>query len=212
MALTLHFHPLSSFCWKVLIALYESRIDFTPQVVDFGDAGSREAFFKLWPIGKMPVLEDDEAGLVVPESTAILDHLAGRFASARWLLPADPAAAREVRLQDRLYDQYIHHPMQKIVTDRLRPPESRDAFGVADARRLLDTALDLMEARLPDPASFTMADCAAAPALFYADKVAPFGASHPGLTRYLGSLTVRPSIARVLREAEPFFQYLPRED
>lgn len=210
----LHFHPLASYCHKVLIALYESGIDFTPRLLDLGDPAAAAAFVALWPVGKMPLLVDD--GRVVPESTIILEHLATRFPSAAWLLPADPVAALETRLRDRFFDLYVHTPMQKIVADRLRPAAAKDPYGVEEARRQLGVAYAMIERDLADGPwaagdRFTMADCAAAPALFYADLVAPLGAAHPRACEYLARSKERPSYARVLREAEPYFVHFPRE-
>jgi glutathione S-transferase len=212
MALTLHYHPLSSFCWKVLIALYEKQLDFERVLIDFGDPGSAGAFRALWPLGKMPVLED--GALALPETSIIIEHLDLRHPGPVPLIPTDPAAALEVRLRDRLLDLYVHLPMQKIVGDRLRPEAQRDGFGVEEARRGLRTAYALIESRFaPAPwaagADFSLADCAAAPALYYANRVEPFAADHPGLALYLDRLKARPSVARVLEEAEPYFHMFP---
>jgi glutathione S-transferase len=216
MALKLHHHPLASFCWKVTIALYESGISFKSQVVDLGAEESRRMFFAVWPLGKMPVLEDAAANRIIGESTIILDHLAGRFPSASWLLPGDADAVREIRLRDRVFDLHVQQPMQKIVTDRLRPAGQGDAHGVAAVRQDLRAALDFVEARWRSGAwaageAFTMADCATAPALFYTDKVAPFRSSHPNTWGYLQRVSRRPSVARVLEEARPFMHLFPEE-
>jgi glutathione S-transferase len=216
MALTLYHHPLSSFCWKVSIALQESGIPFEPRLVDLGDGESRRRFLAVWPLGKMPVLHDSDANRTIPETTIILDYLAARFPSAAWLLSGDAEMVREIRLRDRFFDQYVHQPMQKIVTDRLRPAGQDDAFGVETARKTLRTALDFVEARWTSGAwaageAFSMADCAAAPALFYADKVAPFRSSHPDTWAYLQRALARPSFRRVLEEAQPFMHLFPAE-
>ncbi|MGZ5986603.1 MAG: glutathione S-transferase family protein, partial [Caulobacteraceae bacterium] len=109
MTLTLHMHPLSSYCHKVLIALYELDVPFEAAFLNLGDEAERAAFFALWPVGKMPVLEDKAAGVVLPESSVIIDYLNRRFGGD--LIPADPEAALEVRLQDRFFDLYVHTPM-----------------------------------------------------------------------------------------------------
>jgi glutathione S-transferase len=216
MALILHSHPLSSYCWKVLIALYENDIAFTAQRLDFGDPDSLASFKSLWPIAKMPVLVDEERGAVVPEASIVVEYLALHHPGPARLIPADPGAALEVRLRDRFYDLHVHQPMQTIVGDRLRADGEKDPTGVAAARRALATAYDLIEARFaPSPwaagSEFGLADCAAAPALFYANKVQPFEADRPSIAAFLDRLKARPSFARVLAEAEPYFGMFPAE-
>lgn len=214
MPLTLHFHPLSSFCQKVLIALYENGTPFERHIVDLGDAESGGAFRKLWPIGKMPVLRDEDRERTVPESSVIIEYLDLFRPGANPLIPADPVLALAARLSDRLFDLHVQLPMQKIVGDRLRSAGKTDPQGVADAKRALVTAYDFLEADLGSKAwaaggIFTIADCAAAPALFYADKVMPFRDSHRTLARYFARLTARPSVARTLAEAEPYLKLFP---
>ena len=214
MALQLHFHPLSSFCWKVLIALHESGLEFEPHVVDFGDDASREAFVALWPLRKMPVLHDTATGETVGETSIILEHLAARFPEAAWLIPPDPEQALRVRFLDRVFDLHVQQPMQQIVADRIRPEGVLDAVRVAQARTRLRIACDHVERDLVTGGwavgdRFSMADCAAAPALFYADKVMPLAEAHPRCLAYLGRLQARPSFARVLAEAEPYFAMFP---
>lgn len=215
MSLTLYFHPLSSFCQKVLVALYENETPFEPRIVNLLDEAERADFRKLWPIGKFPVLRDEAHGAVIPESTIIIEHLARRYPDRTALLPADPELAQEVRLRDRLFDLYLNVPMQKIVTDRLRPAGRNDPHGVEEARTLLGTALDVVDREMAAKTwaagdVFTMADCAAAPALFYADKVAPLADRWPRAAAYLGRLKARPSYARALKEAEPYFANFPQ--
>jgi len=215
-SLTLHFHPLSSFCHKVLIALYENDTPFTPQIVNLMDEGERTAFRKLWPIGKFPVLRDDARGKTVPESSIVVEYLDRHYPGVTHFIPSDAEAARKVRLNDRFFDLYIHLPMQKIVGDRLRPADKKDPHGVAEARAQIANALDMIErGMLQHPwaigEGFTLADCAAAPSLFYADKVMSFGATHPNAAAYLERLKQRPSYARVLQEAEPYFKFFPQE-
>src|SRR5215831_16669225 len=118
MSLTLHFHPLSSFCWKVLIALYENDIAFTPNQVDLTDPAERAAFLKLWPIGKFPVLVDAVRGETVPESSVVIEYIDRHYPGRTRLVPEDAEAAMQTRLRDRLYDLYVHLPMQDIVGDR----------------------------------------------------------------------------------------------
>jgi glutathione S-transferase len=214
MALTLYYHPLASFCWKALIALYENGTPFTPHIVDLANPEAAAAFRKMWPIGKFPVLRDDARDRTVPESSIIIEYLAQHYPGKTALLPADAELARQVRFRDRFYDLYVHEPMQKIVTDRLRPEGRHDQHGVEHAKGVLQTALGMIDADMGSRTwamgeAFTMADCAAAPALFYADKVMPFAATHRHAAAYLGRLMQRPSFARVLEEAQPYFKMFP---
>jgi glutathione S-transferase len=214
-SLTFHFHPLSSFCQKALIALYENDTPFTPQIVQLGEAASRAAFTKLWPIGKMPVLRDDARDRTVPEASVIIEYLALHYPGAVRLVPADPELAWQARLSDRFYDLYINEVVGKIVTDRLRPADKHDVQGVEQARALLATALAMVEREMAARHwamgdVFTLADCAAAPALFYANLVMPFGESHKNAAAYLARLQTRPSYARAAREAEPYLALFPR--
>jgi glutathione S-transferase len=216
MSLTLHFHPLSSFCHKVLIALYENGTPFTPNIVNLQDEGERAALRKLWPIGKFPVLRDDARDRVVPESSIIIEYLDQHYPGKTKLIPADADAARQMRLRDRYFDLHIHLPMQRIVGDRLRPADKKDAYGVDEARDLMGRALGALEGQMASRTwamgdDFTMADCAAAPALFYADKVSPLAEKYRNVAAYLGRLTQRPCYARALKEAEPYFKYFPKE-
>jgi glutathione S-transferase len=215
-SLTLHFHPLSSFCHKVLIALYENDTPFTPNIVNLMDEGQRAALRKLWPIGKFPVLRDDARDRTVPESSIIIEYLDQYYPGKTRFIPADADRARQMRLRDRYFDLHIHMQMQKIVGDRLRPGDKKDPHGVAEARALMATALGALEGQMASRIwamgdAFTMADCAAAPALFYADKVAPLLPAFPNVAAYLDRLKQRPSYARVLSEAEPYFKFFPKE-
>lgn len=212
--LTLHLHPLASYCWKVLIALYEAGTPFRAAQVD-GAPKDNAAYAALWPIAKMPLLQD--GARIVPETSIIIDYLQAHHPGATSLIPADAEAARDVRLWDRFFDLYVHTPMQKFVSDRMRPEQARDAMGVADARATLDTAYAMLERRMADRTwaageSFSMADCAAAPALFYAEPVHPYRATHPALAAYFERLLQRPSVERVIREAQPWFRYYPFVD
>lgn len=214
MSLTLYYHPLSSFCHKVLIALYEKEVAFAPHLVDLGDPEQRDAFRRLWPIGKFPVLKDESRGETIPESTIIIEYLEQHYPGTTRLLPQDPELVLRTRTLDRFIDLYIHLPMQRIVGDRLRPEESRDPYGVGEARQMLGTALDILDQDMrkrtwANDGDFSLADCAAAPALFYADKVMPLASQHPNLAGYLERLKQRPSYARVLTEAQPYFHMFP---
>ena len=216
MSLKLHFHPLSSFCWKALIALYENDVPFTPYLVDLGNSEARAAFVKLWGIGKFPVLQDDARNEIVPESSIIIEYLDAHYAGRTRLIPEDPGRALQARLRDRFYDLYVHLPMQKIVVDRLRPEGKRDPHGVEEARAQLRTSYAMIEQQMASGGwamgeDFTLADCAAAPSLFYGNMAEPFGDGHKYVAAYLERLKARPSFARVLREAEPYFQMVPKE-
>ena len=210
--LTLHYHPFSSYCQKALVALYENGTDFTPHLVDLGDPEARAALRALWPICRFPVLVDDDR--TIPESSCIIEHLALRHPGPVELIPTDAGAALEVRLEDRFYDAYVHTPMQKIVGDALRPDGARGPHGVAEAEALLDLAYDMIEARMADRTwacgeAFTLADCAAAPALFYGDWARPIGPDRPRVAAYRERLCARPSFARAIDEARPWRKHFP---
>jgi glutathione S-transferase len=212
MKLKLYLHPLSSYCHKALLALYENDVAFEPIVVD----GSTYADFrKTWPLGKFPVLVDETREEVVPESTIIIEYLALHYPGKVPLIPAHPDEARRVRMHDRFVDLYLHTPMQKFAADRLRPADQKDPYGVEEARRAFHAALEIFESQLADKTwvmgeQFTMADCAAAPALFYGDIFyGPLQQSHVRAASYLERLVSRPAYARVLREAKPFMHLLP---
>ena len=214
MSLTLHYHPLASFCWKVLIALYENGTPFKPHIVDLGDPSASAAFKRLWPMGKMPVLQDHARGRTIPETSIIIEYLDEHYPGGARLVPSDPDLALRTRLSDRFYDLYVSEPMQKIVGDKLRPPGRGDPQGVDVARETLQTAYGMIERDMATRLwavgdAFTMADCAAAPALFYANQLMPFGDSHPNVARYFDRLVERPSFARVIEEARPYFAMFP---
>lgn len=217
MTMKFYYHPLSSFCWKVLIGLYEKGVAFEPVLVNLADPAEAAAFIKLSPMRKMPAIA---AGAdIVNESSIQLEWLDQNLGGPK-LMPADPKQALDVRGWDRFFDTYVHYPMQRIVGDRLRGADQRDAYGVAENRTQLRAALDVIEAHMAQMGgrtfasgeTFSLADCSAAPALFYADKVAPFEQTHPNTAAYLKRLSERASFARVLQEAQPFFQYFPKED
>jgi len=214
MTLRLYFHPLSSFCQKVLTALYENDTPFVGEVVNFMDPKEDAAFRKLWPLRRFPILRDEARDKLVPESTTIIEYLDLHFPGRTRLIPADPERAWGTRFWDRFLDLYIHVPMQKIVTDRLRPSGSSDPFGVDQARQLIETAYGLLDQHMAggewvNEAGFSMADCAAAAPLRFADLQVPIGA-HKNLAAYLERLKARPSFARVWSEAEPYLAMVPK--
>jgi len=212
MALILHYHPLSSFCWKVLIALYENGAPFEARMVDFGDPEARAAFQALWPTAKIPLLEDD--GRVVPETSIMIEHLDRRHPGRIALLPRDPDERLETRLWDRIFDLYVMDPMQRYIAQLLRPEAERDSRTRAESLQGLNHAYDLIEDRMGARTwaageGFTMADCAAAPAMFYAGIVQPFPPEHRILADYYERLMARPSVRRAIAQARPYFQYFP---
>jgi glutathione S-transferase len=215
MSLKLYYHPLSSFCQKVLIALYENDTPFEPHLVDLADEASRADFLKVWPVGKFPVLRDDAKDRTVPESSIIIEYLSLQYPGRTPLMPADADLARQVRLRDRFYDLYVHEPMQKVVGDRLRPATSKDPYGVEQAKARLQTSYGMIDGEMATKSwamgdAFSMADCAAAPSLFYANLVMPFGDTHRNVAEYFGRLMDRPSFARAVKEAKPYFGLFPK--
>jgi glutathione S-transferase len=217
MSLTLHFHPLSSFCWKALVALYENNTPFTPHTVNLGDEAERAALLQLWRVGKFPVLHDHARDQIVPESSVIIEYLDRHYPGETQFIPSDGELAWQTRLRDRFYDLYVHLPVQKVVGDRLRGKENKDPHGVEEAKGRIRLCYDMLEQEMTAKLNwavgeaFGMADCSASPALFYANKVLPFADSHQNLAAYFDRLKARPSFARVLREAEPYFAMFPQE-
>jgi glutathione S-transferase len=215
--LTLYYHPLSSFCMKVLIALYENDTPFTPHIVDLMDETQRSAFLKIWPAGKFPVLRDEARNRIIPETSVIIAHLDRHFPGAVRLIPDDADVASQMHVYDRVFDNYVNQNMQRVVFDRLRPADQRDPYGVDQAKTHLRTTLDMIERDIAGRTwimgdDFTMADCAAAPALFYADKIIPLKDNHRQAAGYLGRLVRRASFLRVLKEAKPYLAMFPKDD
>jgi glutathione S-transferase len=168
-------------------------------------------------MAKMPVLHDAARGDVVPEASIMIEWLQRHYPAQTILIPHDPGLQLEVRLWDRFFDLYIHAPLQKLVNDRLRPPGHQDSTGAAEARATLTSAYDLLEGRMQSAHwvtgdSFTMADCAALPALFYSAAAQPFSPSHPHVTRYFERLLTRPSVQRAIEGARPYFHLFPMRE
>lgn len=213
MSLDVFLHPLSSYCHKVLIALYENDIPFDAKRID--DPAVAAEYEKLAPLKRFPVLRDTERGRVIPESTIIIEYLHSHYPGPVQLIPEDADAACHVRLRDRFFDNYLHTPMQKFAADAMRPEGKKDPYGLEQARAQYVNALGLVEAEMavrPWAAgdAFTMADCSAAPALFYGNHFyGPFRDTHPNAMGYLDRLMARPSYARALEEAKPFMHLLP---
>jgi glutathione S-transferase len=200
---------------KVLIALYENDTPFTPHIVDLSDETAAANLKKLWPIGKFPVLRDEARNETIPETSIIIEYLDRHYPGKTRFMSDAPDRALQIRLQDRFYDLYVQLPMQEIVGDRIRPANKRDPFGVAQAKERLVGVYEMIERDMAGHTwavgnEFSMADCAAAPALFYANKVLPL-ADHKNTAAYLERLTQRPSYARALKEAEPYFRFFPEE-
>ncbi|MDD0843528.1 glutathione S-transferase family protein [Pseudomonas sp. Gutcm_11s] len=212
MALELFAHPFSSYCQKVLIALYENDTPFEYRLLAPEQPQNMQRLTELWPLRRFPLLLDD--GQPVLESSVIIEHLQLRHPGPVRLIPADPIQALEVRLMDRVFDNYISTPQQKCVFDALRQEGERDAYGVSEARRMLDTAYAWLEQRLQGRTwaagdSFSLADCAAGPFLFYADWTQPIGEAFPTLRAYRQRLLQRPSFTRAVDEARPYRAFFP---
>ena len=206
----LYAHPFSSYCQKVLVALYENATPFDYRSLE--DPANRSALAQLWPMQRFPVLRD--GGRTLVEATCIIEYLDRHYPGPTRFVPEDAEEALRVRFAERFFDFYVQDNMSKIVTDRIRPQGRQDDFGVEKAKGELAAAYDALEARLPQGMwptgdAFTLADCAAAPALFYAGKVQPFADTHPKLAAYYDRLCLRPSFMRVLDEAEPYFKMFP---
>jgi glutathione S-transferase len=212
MALQLYFHPFSSYSQKALVAFYENDIAFEPQVLGGPDSAASQRLASLWPIKRFPVLVDGDRTVV--EASCIVEYLGLRMPGPVKLIPDDPHAALEVRMMDRFFDNYVSTPQQRIVFDALRPEGDRDPFGVRQAREALQTAyawLDGVMARREWAAGerFSLADCGAAPFLFYADWTHPIGDAYPNVTAYRRRLLQRPSFARAVDEARPYRHLFP---
>lgn len=212
MALELFGHPFSSYTWKALIALYENDTPFAFRTLGPDHPGNGAAFAALSPVGKFPVLVDGDRAIA--EATAIIEYLDVAHPGAVRLVPDDRLAAIEVRMLDRLFDNYVMTPMQTIVGDALRPDDQRDAYGVDRARAMLDTAYAWCDRHMATrdwaaDGAFSLADCAAGPSLFYADWVHPIGDRFPALAAYRARLLARPGIRRCVDEARPYRPLFP---
>lgn len=210
MPLTLYAHPFSSYCQKVLMALWENDTPFAYRHME--DPGAGEELAALWPIGKFPVLVDGDRTIV--ETSIIIEHLDQRHRGAVRFLPDDPVAALEVRLLDRFFDSYVMNVTTLPVNEALRPAPDRLDEIKGKAIASLDIAYGWLERRLAgrDWAAgdgFSLADCAAAPSLFYADWVNPIGEAYPWLRAYRARLIQRPSFARAVEEARKYRHYFP---
>ena len=212
MPLSLYYHPLASFCHKVLIALYERDIEFDRRVINLADEADRAELKAIWPFAKFPVIRDHANKRDIAEASIIIEYL-DSCGAAEPLIPRDRDEALEVRFWDRIFDNYVQVPLQHIVADRL----SGARGDMTTARSTLATAYRLVDGHVASRVwvaggGFSMADCAAAPALFYASSIQPFPDEHPNLKAYFDRLTERPSFHRVLEESKPYFSLYPFAD
>ena len=211
MSLEFFGHPFSSYTQKALIALYADGTQFEYKKLDVEDP---EPFFaelgRYWPFCKFPVLVDE--GRVIAEATVVIEHLQAHHRGANEWIP-EGEHGRRVRFLDRFFDLHVMNNMQKIATDPIRPEDCRDQFGVDTARKDLNIAYDWIEEQLGEPwaagEQFTLADCAAAPSLFYADWVEPIGSSRAKLSTYRERLLSHPAVSRCVEEARPFRPLFP---
>ncbi|HEX5684462.1 MAG TPA: glutathione S-transferase family protein [Ideonella sp.] len=212
MALQLYYHPFSSYSQKALVALYENAIPFEPQSLDGPDSPASRRLAELWPMKRFPVLVDGERTIL--EASCIVEYLALHRPGPVRLIPEDPDEALEARMLDRFFDNYISTPQQKIVFNALRPAAARDAYGEQEARDMLDTAYAWLNERMAGREwavgdRFSLADCGAAPFLFYADWTHAIGDAYPHVKAYRRRLLARPSFARAVDEARPYRPYFP---
>jgi glutathione S-transferase len=212
MALQLFFHPFSSYSQKALIALYENATPFTPRTLSPDDPATGAEFADHWPIRRFPILVDGERTIL--EATTVIEYLDVAHPGPVRLIPQDAQAAIDVRMMDRVFDNYVSTPQQRVVYDALRPAAVRDAHGVAEARAMLEKVYEWLDARMATrewaaAGQFSLADCAAAPSLFYADWTHPIAERFAHLRAYRARLLARPSFARAVDEARPFRPYFP---
>jgi len=212
MTMDLFGHPFSSYTWKALIPLYENGTSFTFRNVDPAEPNNGAELKRRWPIAKFPLLVDGQSQVM--EATSIIEYLDAVHAGPTRFIPDDPAAAREVRMLDRIFDNYVMNVMQEIVNDRLRPAEFRDPAAVATARGKLDRIYSWLDELMASRewawnGGFSLADCAAAPSLFYADWVHPNDARFTALAAYRARLLARPSMAKAVDGGRPYRHYFP---
>ena len=213
MSLTLWSHPYSAYGQKASVALYELDLPFEPKLVEAGNGAVMAEFRALSPFGKMPALVDTSTGRTLYESSIVIEYL-DQLSDGGRLIPADPEAALEARLVDRMVDTYAGGPMNRIIPRKFRPAGNEDPFGDAQDEAVLAGAWDWLESRLADGRTwgagetFTLADCGAAPILTYARRLVPFG-DRPRLRAWHARLMARPSFVRALEDAAPFGDLMP---
>lgn len=208
--LTLYGHPISSFTWKVLTALYENETPFDSITVD---QNTYADFIAKWPMGKFPILLDSDRKRMITETSVIVEYVDIHYPGRTRFVPQDIDTALEVRRWDRVFD-HLNTTMSKIVVDAIRPDGQRDPYGVEEAKRIVRSIYVVIEAQLGDRAfivgdSFTLADCSAAPALWYATRNVPLDVAFPRTAAYLERLKARPAFARAVKESEPLFHMYP---
>jgi glutathione S-transferase len=211
MSLALFAHPFSSYCQKVLIALWADGTEFEYRMLDQEHPENFEELKRHSPFALFPLLLDD--GKPVIETTCIIEHLQAHHPGKNRWIP-DGELGRRVRLLDRFFDLHVMNNMQVPVFDKLRPDGANDEFGVTRARERLHVAYDWLEANLGDGPwaagdDFTLADCAAAPSLFYADWVEEIGPERPKLAAYRARILAHPVVARAVDEGRPYRAYFP---
>jgi glutathione S-transferase len=204
MPLILFWHPFSSYCQKVLIALYENETPFTPRMLDNADPSVFSEFVAYWPLKRFPLLLDD--GKPIAESSIIIEHLGLKYPGPVRLIPADQERALEVRFMDRFFDNYVQTPMQAIVSNALRAEAARDKKWIADSQAMLEKSYGWLENRMAKRKwaagnEFSLADCA--------DWTYPISTDFPNLRAYRSHLNARPSFARAIDEARPYRSYFP---
>lgn len=214
MPITFYGHQFSAYCQKALVAFYEHGVDYTLRPIDFEDSEILAEFEKIWPLKRMPVIID--AGRTIIESSVIIEHIDVHYNAGHQLVPHNPVKALETRFMDRFFDNYISTPQMTVVFDVLRDPKDRDPYGVSKAKDLLETSYGWLNAQMADRHwaagdDFTLADCAAGPALFYAHWTHPIDRKYSHLHAYRDRLMARPSFARCIKEAKPFRHLFPLE-
>lgn len=204
-------HPFSSYCQKVLVAIYENGTAFDYRMLSAEEAGTVEEWQSIWPIKRFPVLKDGEN--VVMEATIIIEYLMLNYPGSVRLIPNDPQAALRTRMMDRFFDNYVMTPMQKVVFNQIRPETERDPYGVTEAKAMLDDAYGWLDgvAKTEWAAgdTFSLADCAACPSLFYADWVHPIPETLANVRAYRARLLARPSFARAVDEGRRYRSFFP---
>lgn len=212
MMVQIYGHPLASFYWKVLIALYEHNLTFEFLMVDPEHPENLEAVRRLAPTGQFPVLVDGDRTVI--ESAAIIEYLDLHHGKAPPMVPADPRAAIEARQMDGVFDDYVSAPLTRLVLDAMRAEDKRDPVAVAEAKSVLDRTYAWLERWMTGRTwaandTFGLADCSAAPALFYAHWGYPIPEAYTALRAYRARLLARPSVARVVDEGRPWRDFFP---
>jgi glutathione S-transferase len=212
MSLALYGHPFSSYTQKALIALYENGTPFTFCCISPDTPQHSAEWLRRWPLRKFPLLLDGERTVV--ESSIIIEYLQLAHPGPVRLLPENPMAALEVRFLDRFFDYHVMDAMQIAVESAIQRIPLKPEDGLMIAKEKVERAYGWLETHLADRKwaagdDFTLADCAAAPSLFYADWTHRISEAFPLLRAYRVRLLARPSFARAVEEARPFRSYFP---